>query len=322
MSRPLVSICIPAYNAERFLGEAIESALLAAPADSEVIVVDDMSSDSTLKVARATDDPRVRVIANPENLGRARNINRGMELAEGETVTVLPADSALTPNSIRDRLAALDEAPEVAFAYGAAQFVDENGIPTRVHRPGDRPARLGKAEAFASLLPTDPVYTITALIRREALHWSGGLRVEIAPSHRDWDFFLRLATHGGLAYTPEVVALERQHKDNFTQIAAADGRIPVFEYLILDAIDRWTEVNEPGLTSIVDEARRSWARTQLGRAINAHAALDAIPAPRSVGLALLADPNSWQSGRFLAAIGAAALPAPLVRRLLRARLDS
>lgn len=316
--RPEISVCIPAYNAAPFLGDAISSVLDAATPDTQIIVVDDRSQDETVDVARSFTDNRITVVENPENLGRARNINRSMQLAHGEHLTVLPADSMIPANSLSDRLRLFRE-HDVAFAYGAAQFVDEGGKPTRLHRPLPDERIMDRRSAFASLLPHDPVYTITALIGRYAYEWSGGLRVEIAPSHRDWDFFLRLAAHGGLAYTPEIVALERQHKANFTQIATADGRMPYFELLIIDAIDRWVAGEAPDLATIVAEARRTWAMTQLGRAIYGSAGLDAIPSTRSIGLALMADPRSYRTRRFVAAVLATMLPGSVIRRVLALR---
>lgn len=320
MPRPDASVCIPAYNAEAFVADAISSALRAAGPETEVVVVDDKSTDATWDIVRSFSDARVMAFRNDANLGRADNINRVMHLASGATITVLPADSVLPPNSLRDRLAALAEAPSAAFVYGAAQFIDESGKPIATHRPHGTSQVLNRRDAFASLLPRDPVYTITALIKREAYEWSGGLRTNIAPSHRDWDFFLRLATRGGLAYISEVVALERQHANNFTQIAEAEGRMPFFEFLILDAILRWTSREATDLVPLVHAGRMRWAETQLGHAIAARAGQDPRDPVRSIGLALMAEPRVVRTRRFLAAVGTLFLPETVVRRAIGHRL--
>src|SRR6476469_10004419 len=92
---PLVSVVIPAYNAERFLGEAIESVLAQGYAHFELIVVDDGSSDRTAEVARSFGD-RVRTIEQ-ENSGVSAARNAGTRAAGGELLAFLDADDRWSP---------------------------------------------------------------------------------------------------------------------------------------------------------------------------------------------------------------------------------
>ena len=84
MTNPTISVVLPAYNAEKYLAEAVGSILAQTFTDFELIIVDDGSSDKTLKIANGLandlDDPRIRVIANKENRGipKTRNIADGI----------------------------------------------------------------------------------------------------------------------------------------------------------------------------------------------------------------------------------------------------
>ena len=91
---------MPAYNAARWIGEAIESALGQTWEDFELVISDDASTDSTLSVASRYADPRVRLTRNRQHLGQARNHNRTIELSRGRFVKFLHADDILLPDCI------------------------------------------------------------------------------------------------------------------------------------------------------------------------------------------------------------------------------
>ena len=94
---PKVSIMIPTYNQERFIAQAIESALMQDYPALEVIVADDGSTDRTGEIAASYDDPRLKYIRNPHNLGRVGNYHNTLyEHASGEWVVNLDGDDYYT----------------------------------------------------------------------------------------------------------------------------------------------------------------------------------------------------------------------------------
>ncbi|UBF28983.1 glycosyltransferase family 2 protein [Kovacikia minuta CCNUW1] len=96
---PLVSILIPAYNAEQWLAETLESALAQTWQNREIIVVDDGSSDHTLAIARTFAAPQVKVI-NQSNRGASAARNCALHHAQGDFIQYLDADDLLAPNKI------------------------------------------------------------------------------------------------------------------------------------------------------------------------------------------------------------------------------
>ncbi len=104
--KPLVSILIPAYNSEEWIGDTIRSAIVQTWQRKEVIVVDDGSSDGTAEVARRFASKEVTVVST-ENGGAATARNHALKLSQGDYIQWLDADDLLAPDKIERQLAAL-----------------------------------------------------------------------------------------------------------------------------------------------------------------------------------------------------------------------
>src|SRR5579862_1211131 len=105
---PLVSILIPAYNAEEWIVDTLQSALAQSWARKEIIVVDDGSRDRTAEVARRFASKEVTVVSI-QNQGAAAARNHAMRLAQGDYIQWLDADDLLAPDKIKCQLAGLRE---------------------------------------------------------------------------------------------------------------------------------------------------------------------------------------------------------------------
>jgi len=126
---PRVSVCIPAYNGEEFIEEAIRSVLGQSFGDFDLVVIDDGSMDGTVDVARGFSDPRIRIIVNPRNLGQGENWNKALDEARGEYFKLLPQDDFLYPDCLRRQIEVFDDAANsgVALVCGARNIVDRKG---------------------------------------------------------------------------------------------------------------------------------------------------------------------------------------------------
>ena len=113
----LVSIVIPAYNAENFLAETIDSVKKQTYPHWEIIVVDDGSTDATAAVVMNEDDSRIRLIKQP-NAGVSAARNNGLQKAAGEYIVFLDADDLVTHKFIETRVNFLNQNPDFGFAGG------------------------------------------------------------------------------------------------------------------------------------------------------------------------------------------------------------
>ncbi|SHF76899.1 glycosyltransferase family 2 protein [Geodermatophilus nigrescens] len=129
MSEPLVSVLVPTYNGERFLAEALASALGQTHRRLEVLVGDDASTDGTAELLAgvAEADPRVRVIRHGRNVGAFENPVRLLEAARGEYVKYLLHDDVLAPDCVETLVAGMQAAPDVSLAFSHRTRIDEDG---------------------------------------------------------------------------------------------------------------------------------------------------------------------------------------------------
>jgi glycosyltransferase involved in cell wall biosynthesis len=126
-SKPLVSICMPAYNVERVLAAALDSVLAQTYSRFEVILVDDGSTDRTAEVARSFSDPRIRFIRNEKNLGGYQTMNKAVGLARGDFVAIYHSDDIYEPTIVEKEIGYLLAHPQVGAAFCLDYFMDDEG---------------------------------------------------------------------------------------------------------------------------------------------------------------------------------------------------
>jgi glycosyltransferase involved in cell wall biosynthesis len=125
--RPKVSICIPAYQAERHLQETIDSVLAQTYRDIEVVIVNNNSSDGTRAIVEAVEDSRVRVLRNATTLPIFENFNLAIRESRGQYVKLLCADDTLEPDCIAAQTKVLEDRPDVALVAVRTDYIDDDG---------------------------------------------------------------------------------------------------------------------------------------------------------------------------------------------------
>jgi glycosyltransferase involved in cell wall biosynthesis len=190
---PEISVVIATYNRRHSLPRAIESVLTQVGVTFELIVVDDASTDDTRAWLATLTDPRLRVIAAPNNLGPSGARNLGLEASRGEFVAFLDSDDAYRPGRLAVPVAALRADPSLVCVLSSAIKFD---------RAVPREARIADvtlaAPAFAWALTCDlvPVESTSITVRRAAALATGGFCPELRLTE-DREFLIRLAGHGG-----------------------------------------------------------------------------------------------------------------------------
>jgi glycosyltransferase involved in cell wall biosynthesis len=216
-STPLVSVVIPAYNAERYLGEAIESVLAQTYAPVETIVVDDGSSDGTAAVARSY--PGVELIVQ-ENAGPAAARNRGFAASRGEIVAFHDADDLMTPDKLTVQVGELLADPGIGCVLAEQELLVEAGGELPFWAEGTKVPTVMPARP-EELADEPDVHTMTMVVRREVFERVGGFDEEMRTAE-DVDWLLRAAEDGvDFARLPRVLLKRRVHPTSLTQDAAA-----------------------------------------------------------------------------------------------------
>jgi glycosyltransferase involved in cell wall biosynthesis len=124
--RPLVSICIPTFNAAAWILECIGSALAQSYQDLEVLIVDDASTDETVKLIRAFSDPRIRLETNPQNIGLAPNWNRCIELSRGDFIKFLFHDDILYPDCVEKMMQLILSNEHIGLVFSPRDIILED----------------------------------------------------------------------------------------------------------------------------------------------------------------------------------------------------
>jgi glycosyltransferase involved in cell wall biosynthesis len=226
LTQPDVSVVIPAYNAERYLGEAIESVLAQSLQPSEVIVVDDGSTDGTAAIASSYGPP-VRCVSHGK-VGLAATLNAGVAAATGELLGFVDADDLWCPGKQEAQAAALAADPALDGVFGQVkQF---------------RSPELTPAERESLALPPEDQRGLAKgamLIRRSSF-------LRVGPFATEWtlgefiDWYAR-AVDAGLKFMtlPDVVLRRRLHRTN-TGIVARDSRLD-YVRILRAVVDRRQE---------------------------------------------------------------------------------
>jgi glycosyltransferase involved in cell wall biosynthesis len=224
---PLISVCMPAYNAERYVAEAVESILNQTLGDFEFLIVDDGSTDGSRRILEgyAARDPRIRLTSRP-NTGYLVALNEMLAAARGEFIARMDADDVALPVRFERQVPYLRAHPEVLALGSRVLLVDPEGAPLcdmcklQAHEEIDR-THLEKTMAMCHP---------AVMARVEALRRVGGYRPECYTAE-DLDLWLRLAEIGRLANLPEVLLKYRQHLQSIgyarraTQDAAAERSV-------------------------------------------------------------------------------------------------
>ncbi len=159
-----VSVIMPAYNAGKYIEEAIRSVMAQTLTDWELLVLDDGSTDDTcaLAAALAAEDPRIRLLPNERNMGVARTRNRGFDLCRGRYVALLDSDDVWLPEKLERQIALLEKTG-ADFTYCSYAIMDEKGDRAKADY------LVPEQVSFESLLRENCIGCSAVLLRRECL---------------------------------------------------------------------------------------------------------------------------------------------------------
>lgn len=218
---PTVSVVIPAYDRAASIGAAIDSVLRQTWRDLELIVVDDGSRDGTPEVVRGVNDPRLRLIETPRNMGASAARNLGTAAARGPWVAFQDSDDEWLPQKLEKQMARL-LAPGADFvgAYcgmlilGPARGAAGGRLAPR-YFPGPEQTVV-EGDLIAPLLRRSLISTQTLVARRDLMLEIGGFDPELR-ARIDWDCALRLAPRGPVAFVDEPLVLQRFSPNSITK---------------------------------------------------------------------------------------------------------
>ena len=210
---PAVSVITPAYNAGKYIGDTLQSALKQTFEDFEVVVVDDGSTDDTAAIAQsfASRDPRIRLIRQPNRgIGGARNV--AMTQARGRVLALLDSDDTWVPSYLQEQMSILDARPE--FHVVSANALNLGGpLDGTPLRPVPADGQVFEV-TLLHLIQREDAVCILSVFRREILDAIGGFDEALRGSE-DYDFGLRaLAAGFRIGFNPRPLGWYRRRPDS------------------------------------------------------------------------------------------------------------
>ncbi|MBE8713678.1 glycosyltransferase family 2 protein [Sphingobacterium hungaricum] len=209
MDNALVTIFIPVYNAEKYVHAAIKSILEQSFTDFELLIINDGSTDNSLKIIESFDDPRIRIISNEVNIGIGRARALAVEEAKGKYLALLDADDIAYPDRIQKQVDFMELNPSIAASSGFADVIDENSVRTNTT------IKVPVGRNLPSLLLFEYVFVNPASIYvLDAVRKAGSYNDQLC---EDYDLLVRISRNHKIANIAVPLIQYRVHKDGISK---------------------------------------------------------------------------------------------------------
>lgn len=208
--KPVISVLMPAYNAGKYIADAIDSVLQQTYPEFELLIIDDGSTDNTRKIISTVCDSRI-VYISQSNQGVAAALNRALRLARGKYIARLDADDIAHPLRLEKQLRFLELNPSYVLVGSDAEYLLENGeylfdftCIAHTHE-----AILKKLYVYCPFIHSAVMY------RKQAVEAAGGYSLH-AHNFEDYLLWTQLQHHGRFCNLPEKLVRIRFNCDSVT----------------------------------------------------------------------------------------------------------
>lgn len=226
---PLVSVCLPVFNGERFIRAAIASIAAQTYPNLEIVISDNASTDRTGEICRelADRDPRVRYVRADVNRGLAWNYNRAFALASGQYLVWLASDDVMTPEYVSECVAALESDPGAVIAFSNQYYIDDDGTVMSVRNLPNPAAEANPSERAFRVLWDSNCDPICGVMRMDVLRQTV-LHAGYADSDRN--LLVEMSLRGRFYQIVDPLFSRRWHRHQVTaQFADRWSRTAVFD---------------------------------------------------------------------------------------------
>lgn len=213
-----ISVCLPVYNGERFLAQAIESVLAQTYGDFELIVIDDCSTDASPAIAEryAAQDSRIRLLKNESNVGLFQNYNRCLQEANGEFIKPFAQDDLLAPTMFERMIERFEANPSVALMSVGKRWLSESGETLQSFKlfPKDTMVS-GKEVIRYNLIGLNNWVGEPSTVMYRAAHKGTGFDTTLF-HYGDIEYWFRIAENHDYLYLAEELCGFRRHRGSAT----------------------------------------------------------------------------------------------------------
>jgi glycosyltransferase involved in cell wall biosynthesis len=247
VERPLVSVCMSAYNVERFVATALQSVVAQTYSNVEVIFIDNGCTDNTFEAARSVADERVQFVRVMPNMGGYQAMNNAVTLARGEFIAIYHSDDFYEPNILEKEVAFLQAHPDVGAVFCMDHFMDEEG---KIFGGNSMPAKfrgrdvLHYAEVFPFLLRHKNTLFCcpTFMVRRAVWDAAGPFDADRLDIGSDLDMWIRIVRQFPVGILDERLMRYRVTRKQWSARYKRLRTVPDIHFAIMDEYlekDNW-----------------------------------------------------------------------------------
>lgn len=209
----MVSVIMPAYNAEKYIGKAIESILNQTYCDLELLIIEDCSTDNTLEIIKAYEDKRIRLFVNDANMGIAYSTNLGLRESKGEYIALLDDDDIAAKERLELQVQYLAAHKDIDILGGRSITIDEEGNDIRIeNEPRNNPKYLKALLLFKRV----DFRNGTTMIRKRFIEEHHLCYQEGCLGMQDYKFFVDSSKVGNISSINKILLYSRVHEENET----------------------------------------------------------------------------------------------------------
>lgn len=237
MKKPLISIVIPAYNAEKYVAGTLDSIRNQTYRNFEVIIINDASTDATEEIIKmyCKKDSRIQNYSNYSNSGVAYSRNLGASKANGDWIAFLDSDDMWREDKLQKQVdLLLKEDGKPIILYTASSFIDEN------NKISDYVLEVPTMIGYKELLKQNVISCSSVLIKKEVIQC---MKMEKDNVHEDFLFWLKvLKTYQTCAYginEPLLIYRISRNSKSGNKIKAAQMTYRVYQYIGLNLFQRF-----------------------------------------------------------------------------------
>lgn len=214
----LVSVIVPAYNAEACIATAVQSILAQKIESLEILVVDDGSADGTAAKVEAFQRPEIRLLKHPEgaNCGVCASRRLALTQARGEFVAFLDADDEYLPGKLSRHVESLRQNPAVLLVHGPVQYRGEDPEAARWTFDLGREAKTYDLTREGYFLRRNYICNSTVVCRRAALRPEEDLPPRMIGQSEDWVLWNCIGLRGPFHYDPQPLTIYLDHAASYT----------------------------------------------------------------------------------------------------------
>ena len=218
---PRITVLMPVFNCEAFVGEAIESILDQSFSNYEFLIIDDASTDNTRVIVKSYQDPRITLIEKVHNTGYTRSLNYGLSIAKGVYIARMDGDDISLPERFEKQVSYMDGHPEVVVCGTIYSIIGSDAVKKVPITHDDCKVQLLKKTCFGH--PT--------VMMRQSVFEAHGIKYDVTKEPaEDYDLWVTLLAYGKFYNLPEVLLNYRVHD---TQISVKKAKQKFISYYII-----------------------------------------------------------------------------------------